>query len=138
MVELGHSDAVVPLGREFVRQAMTQVEQSHDEGETATAVGECLPVVFDAVVKSTLSGSEKILFAVEACLDDDYDVVDDSAAVVLDAKWKLADWSAVADELAGRAQKTAGGRRRFVATQLPTGPAQRLAADGLGERRTRG
>ena len=105
MVELGHSDAVVALGREFIQRAMAQVEQSHDEGETAMAVAECLPVVFDAVVKSTLSGPEKILFAIEACLNDGYDVIDDSVAVILDAKWKPADWSAVADELARRLKK---------------------------------
>ena len=61
IVELGHSDAVVALGREFIERAMAQVEQSHDEGETAMGVAECLPVVFDAVVKSTRSGPEKIL-----------------------------------------------------------------------------
>ena len=54
MVELGHSDVVVALGRELIHRAMAQVEQSPDEGETAMAVAECLPVVFDAVVKSTL------------------------------------------------------------------------------------
>ena len=69
------------------------------------AVAECLPVVFDAVVKSTLSGPQKILFAIDACLKDDYDVIDDSAEAILDAKWKPADWSAVADELAKRLQK---------------------------------
>ena len=138
MVELGHSDAVVALGREFIQRAMAQVEQSHDEGETAMAVAECLPVVFDAVVKSTLSGPEKILFAIDACLNDDYDVIDDSVAVVLDAKWKPADWSAVADELARRLDKMPARRRRFLASQLPAGPAQRLAANRLGERRTRG
>jgi uncharacterized Zn finger protein len=109
MVELGHSDAVVELGREFIQRAMAQVEQSHDEGETAMAVAECLPVVFDAVVKSTLPGWEKILFAVEACLKDGYDVINDSVAVVLDAKWKPADWSAVADEFARRLKKMPTG-----------------------------
>ena len=38
-----------------------------------------------------------------------YDVINDSAAVVLDAKWKPADWSAVADELAGRLKKLPAG-----------------------------
>ena len=69
------------------------------------AVAECLPVVFDAVVKSTLSGPEKILFTIEACLNDSYDVINDSVAVVLDAKWTPADWSSVADELARRLKK---------------------------------
>ena len=105
LVELGHADAVVELGRDFIKRAMTQVGESHDEGETAMAVAECLPVVFDAVVKSTLSGPKKILFAIDACLNDDYDVIDDSAAVILDAKWKPADWSAVADKLTKCLQK---------------------------------
>jgi len=105
MVELGHTDAVVELGREFIPMAMKQVEQSNDEGETATAVADCLPVVFDAVVKSTLSGPRKILFAIDACLKDGYDVIGDSSQVVLDAKWKPADWSAVADALSKRLQK---------------------------------
>ncbi len=109
MVELGHADAVAEVGREFIPAAMAQVEQSHDEGETATAVAECLPVVFDAVLKSTLPGPEKILFAIDACLNDGYDVINDSVAVVLDAKWKPADWSAVADEFARRLEKMPAG-----------------------------
>jgi len=109
MVELGHADAVAQVGREFIPAAMAQVEQSHDEGETATAVAECLPVVFDAVLKSTLPGPEKILFAIDACLNDGYDVINDSVAVVLDAKWKPADWSAVADEFARRLEKMPAG-----------------------------
>lgn len=105
MVELGHPDAVVELGREFIERAMSQVDQSHDEGETAMAVAECLPVVFEAVMKSTLAGPEKILFAIDACLSDGCGVVDDSVGVILDAKWTPADWSAVADEFARRLRK---------------------------------
>jgi uncharacterized Zn finger protein len=107
LVELGHSNAVVELGREFIKRANDQIGQSHDEGETAMAAAECLPVVFDAVVKSTLSASQKILFAIDACLNDDYDTIDDSVGVILDTKWKSSDWSAVADELSRRLQKTA-------------------------------
>jgi uncharacterized Zn finger protein len=105
LVELGHADSVVELGREFIKRAADQVEQSHDEGETAMAVAECLPVVFDAVVKSKLTGPQKILFAIDACQEDDCSMLDDSVGVILDAKWKSADWSAVADELAHRLQK---------------------------------
>ncbi len=111
MVELGHSDVVVPLGREFIERAMDQVGESHDEGETAMAVGECMPVVFDAVMKSTLPGPQRILFAIDACLKDGYDVLDESVGAVLDAPWKPADWSVVADEFARRLEKmpAAGG-----------------------------
>ena len=93
------------MGRRLLQKAMYQVEQSHDEGETATEISDCLPVVFEVVQKATLSDPQKILFAIDACLKDDYDVVGDSASVILDARWKDADWSAVADELAGRLKK---------------------------------
>ena len=106
LVELGHADAVVKLGREFIERALRQVEESHDEGETTMAVADCLPIVFDAVKKSSLSGSEKIVFAVDACLNDPYDVVDDAVGTILDAKWPKADWSAVADALHRRLKKT--------------------------------
>ena len=105
LLELGHADAVVDLGREFIGAAMTQVSESHDEGETATAVADCLPVVFAAVGKSSLSGPEKLLFAINAYLEDEYSVVDDAAAKLLDAAWGDEDWSAVADDLSRRLKK---------------------------------
>ena len=109
LVELGHADAVVELGREFIERVMQQVEESNDDGETAMAAAECLPPIFDAVAKSTLSSPQKILFAIDACLCDSYDVIGDSATAILDAKWKSADWSAVADELAKRLKKLPKG-----------------------------
>jgi len=107
LVELGHADAVVELGREFFQRANDQVEQSHDEGETAIAAAECFSVIFDAVAKSKLPGPQKILFAIDACLKDDYDMLDDSVGVILDAEWKPADWSEVADEISRRLAKVA-------------------------------
>ena len=100
--ELGHADAVVRLGREFIERAMRQVGESHDEGETVTAVAECLPVIFEAVEKSSLPAADKILFAIDARLADDYDVVGEEVNSILDAKWQQADWSAAADALQDR------------------------------------
>ena len=108
-MELGHADAVVELGQEFIQRANDQVEQSHDEGETAMAAAECFPVIFDAVAKSKMTGPQKLLFAIDVCLKDDYDMLDDSAGKILDAKWKPADWSAVADELHRRLAKAGKG-----------------------------
>jgi uncharacterized Zn finger protein len=105
LVELGHADAVVQLGREFIKRAIDQVGQSHDEGETAMAAAECFPVVFNAVVQSKLAGPQKILFAIDACLKDDCDMLDDSLGAILDAKWKPGDWSEVANELTRRMSK---------------------------------
>jgi uncharacterized Zn finger protein len=90
------------LGRELIEGGMRQVEESHDEGETGTALGECLPVVFQAVNRSSLSRPERLLFAIDAELADDYDLVDEASAVVFDAPSEPEDWSTVADRLLER------------------------------------
>ena len=106
LLELGHADAVVKLGRELIPRVMAQIGRSHDEGETAMAVVDCVSVVFDAVGKSSLPGPQKLLFAIDASLQDDYDVVGEAAGNVFDASWEQEDWSAVADELHRRLRKS--------------------------------
>jgi len=104
MVELGQPDAVVQLGHEIIAHGMEQVGQSDDEGEAASALSECLPVIFKAVVESSLSPTRKLLFAIDTHLQDPYDIIGDSSDVLLDGPFKPAAWSAAADELALRLQ----------------------------------
>ncbi|MDP9175728.1 MAG: SWIM zinc finger family protein [Planctomycetota bacterium] len=112
LVELGHADSVVRLGSEIIERGMAQVGQSHDEGETAMELAGCLAVVFKAVAKSNLPPAQKLLFAISACLQDDYGVIDDSVAAVLDAKYQPVDWSEVADDLARRLNAGKTSRRK--------------------------
>jgi uncharacterized Zn finger protein len=109
LLELGHADEVVSLGREFIEQGLEQVNESHDQGETATAFAECLPVVFQAVTRSSLSGPEKLLFAIDTQLASDHDVICDTSGAILDATWKPEDWSEVADTLARRLKTASAG-----------------------------
>ncbi len=102
LVELGHCDEVFDLGRELITRGLEQVGHSHDEGETAMELAACLNVVFDALSKSTLSAADKILYAIDACLEDDYDIVGSAADKILAAQWTPTDWSQVADQLAQR------------------------------------
>ncbi|MEX2389167.1 MAG: SWIM zinc finger family protein [Phycisphaeraceae bacterium] len=107
LVELGQADAVVKLGEELIRRGMEQVELSHDEGETAMALGECLGIVFQGLARSSLSTPQKLLFAINAHLNDEFDVIGDAADVILEAKHASKDWSAVADELQRRLKPAA-------------------------------
>jgi len=50
----------------------------------------------DAVVNHA-SRAGKILFTIEACLNDSYDVINDSVAVVSTPSDPPADWSSVAE-----------------------------------------
>lgn len=113
LVELGHPDEVVPLGRELIREGQRQLEMSNDEGESINAFAEVMPVIFRAVAASKLSGQQKLLFAIEAELADEFDTIGDSADELLAGAWTKADWSAVADELAKRLTTRVSGEDSF-------------------------
>ena len=98
LLDAGHADAIVELGRELISRGLEQVSQSQDDGETAQALADSLEIVFKAVVQSSLSPCHKLIYAIEAVLQDSYDVAH-HASLVLDAKWSKSDWSLVADEL---------------------------------------
>ncbi|MFO0913454.1 MAG: hypothetical protein U0795_10890 [Pirellulales bacterium] len=102
LIEAGQADAVVKLGWELIERGMSQIEQSHDDGETGMALAKCLPVIFGAVAASSLPAADKILYAIDACEFDHWDYIRTSADTILDAPWKKSDWSAVADVLASR------------------------------------
>ncbi len=104
LLELGHPDAVVRLGTEIMTLGNEQIGQSNDEDETGEAVGECLPVIFEAVVASTLTPARKLLFAIDAHLRDDYGIVNDAADAVLKLTGEESAWSEVADVMAQRAK----------------------------------
>jgi uncharacterized Zn finger protein len=102
MVELGQPDAVVRLRQEIIARGMEQIGQSDDEGETASALGECFPIIFKAAVESSLLPMRKLLFTIDVHLQDEYDIIGDSSDVVLDGPFKADAWSEAADELALR------------------------------------
>lgn len=113
LLKMGHADAIADMGSRFIYLAMAQVGESHDDGETAMAVSSCMPVVFQAVQKSSLSGPEKILFAINASQADDYCVIEEDVGRILDKKWSQEDWSVVADTLNGELGDAATGDGDF-------------------------
>src|SRR6267142_179907 len=102
LIELGHADAVVELGEEIIESGMEQVGQSDDEGETASAFAECLGIVFKAVAKSSLSPARKLLFIIDAELEDEYNVMEEADVESMNEDFEPAVWSEVADELVRR------------------------------------
>jgi uncharacterized Zn finger protein len=102
LTESGHADEVVRLGEELIKKGIAQVSESHDEGETASAFAGCLPIVFKAVAASSLTPARKLLFAIDAILKDDYDVIGEAADDLMNDDIAPAVWSEVADLLASR------------------------------------
>jgi uncharacterized Zn finger protein len=101
LVDKGHADEVVTLGKHLLEAGTQQVEMSHDEGETAEAISSCLNVVFRALSQSSLSPTEQMLWAVEAELEDEYDLCR-GAEQFWEQEHAPADWSILADKLTQR------------------------------------
>ena len=99
MAELGQPDAVVKLGMEIIERGMKLVEQSHDEGETGMELARCMPAIFSAVANSSLSPAKMLLFAIDASLKDEFDIIGSASDVVMEKEFAPAEWSKVADEL---------------------------------------
>ena len=104
LLDRGCCDEVIALGSELFEAGQEQVGRAHDHGETAVAIGECMAIVFRALHRSSLSDSEKILYALDLSLADEYGLADGAGGVV-ERKWSKGTWSAVADELARRLER---------------------------------
>ncbi len=101
LLERGHADAVLELGKELLESGIRLVEMSHDEGETASEIASCLTVVFDALPKSSLDAAHQLLWAIDATLADEYDMCP-RAEAFWKQKRSAADWGVVADMLLER------------------------------------
>ena len=102
LLKSGHADALVDIGEDLLELGMRQIEQSDDEGETASQIGECLELVFKAIPSSSLEPPEQIIWMIDAFLVDRYGILDGVENPFPARRYSKADWSAVADEMRGR------------------------------------
>jgi len=100
----GQADAVLELGRELFDAGQEQVGRSHDDGETGMAIADCLSVVSRALLQSSLPDPDKILYAIDMSLADDFGLAGGIARIA-DRKWSKRTWSAVADALTRRVDR---------------------------------
>jgi uncharacterized Zn finger protein len=101
LLDHGNADAVVLLGEELIARGSAQVEQSDDEGETSMAIADCLEVVQSALLRSSRSDEERIVFVIDAMLKDEYALCDGLSSLV-EREWGKPTWSKVADVLQRR------------------------------------
>ena len=98
----GHADEVIQLGEELWTRGNEQVEQSHDEGETATAIAACLEVVLQAVPLSSLAPAEQLLWVIDRALADEYSLLDSGGKILESNKYTQTHWHEVAEDLETR------------------------------------
>lgn len=102
----GHADAVLQLGEELWTLGNRQVEESHDDGETAMEISQCLDVVLRAVPRTSLSPARQLLWVIDRELEDQFSLL--AATTLVDDKRYLAShWAEVADILEKRLNRMA-------------------------------
>ncbi|MBA4397549.1 MAG: hypothetical protein C0394_09250, partial [Syntrophus sp. (in: bacteria)] len=102
LLERGHADEVLTLGKLLLDKGTDQIEMSNDEGETADEISSCLDIVFQALQSSALSPAEQILWAIDAELNDNYDICRGSERFWEVEEYGGEDWGKVATELEKR------------------------------------
>ena len=98
LFKAGHADEVLDLGRELVTTGNRQVEASHDEGETAMEIAGCMPVIVEAMDRSSLDAADKLSWALDAVLDDQFEVCE-AFAEYLHRRHPKSAWHTLADRL---------------------------------------
>jgi uncharacterized Zn finger protein len=98
----GHADALLQLGEELWTLGNEQVEGSQDEGETSSAIAECLEVVLRAVPKSSLTPPNQLLWVIDRKLFDEYCLLESSDKILERGAYSAAHWGEVALSLQTR------------------------------------
>lgn len=101
LLDSGHSDEVVNLGEKLFHKGIDQINQTNDDGETASEIADALSIVFKALRICSKPNVEQMEWAIDLELADDYGLCDE-----LEEFWKKkfekGDWSALADRLLHR------------------------------------
>lgn len=114
LLKAGHADAVLALGRELVTTGIRQVEESHDEGETAMEIADCMPAIVEALDRSSLDSVDKLTWALDVLLEDQFEVCE-AFGEYLHRPHPHTAWRTLADRLLARlhAFKSAKGTDDF-------------------------
>ena len=114
LLAAGHADKVLDVGRELVKAGTRHVEVSDDNGETFREIADCMPMLVEALDRSSLEQADKLIWALDAVLKDQYEMCEDFA-LYLHRKHSGAVWSVVAEQLLSRLKsfKHAKGMDQF-------------------------
>lgn len=91
LLDSGHPDEILDIGKEFMDR-YKEIEEYDDEGDVGTQISGCMDVVFRALSQSSLSAHEKMLYALELELKDDYSILNEPSIwreTHAQEEWKL-------------------------------------------------
>jgi uncharacterized Zn finger protein len=101
LLKEGYAKEVLILGEELVATGVRQVEECDDEGETAGEIADCMPVIVEALDQSPLDCADKLSWALDAVLKDEYGVCE-AFEEYLQRRHPASSWQALTDRLLAR------------------------------------
>ncbi|MBW1841404.1 MAG: SWIM zinc finger domain-containing protein [Deltaproteobacteria bacterium] len=129
LLDQGFADELIALGEELMTAGTSQVEMSHDEGETEEEIASCMDVVFRALPQSSLSPSEQMLWAVDRELEDQWALCE-GVEVFWQQEQKKTDWTILADQLIKRLNRFSKPDDRYLRDRLADWIITALANSG--------
>lgn len=105
LLDEGCPDDVVRLGEKLFVKGTAQIEQSHDEGETADEIAQTMPIIFKALAKCSLPDTDKLERAVDFGLRDEFGLCR-GLDEFLQRRFGKKSWSDLADRLQTRLRDT--------------------------------
>lgn len=91
LLDSGHPDELLDIGKELMDR-YKEIEEYDEEGDIGTQISDCMDVVFRALSQSSLPAHEKMLYALELELKDDYSILNEPALwreAYTQEEWKL-------------------------------------------------
>jgi uncharacterized Zn finger protein len=104
----GYFDALLDLGRELLERGSAQIEESDEECDLTSPLGECMEVVVNALPKSSLSKPEQLLWYIDRDVADEFGLLDHDREEFLKANYSAADWKEAAQILEERVNEGDG------------------------------
>lgn len=92
----GKYETVVDLTKFLLERAYPYIETCNDDGDSAGQISECLDIGFKALRKCTWSNFDKLLFAMNSQLEDDYELCR-GASEIIDTIDDKETWSKLAN-----------------------------------------
>jgi len=105
LLRTGHADALLKIGEELLQRGQEQVKQSNDEGETASAIAECMTVVVKALPQSSLTRPLQLFWFIEQEATDDFELLAFDETLLDNTLYQPKDWQYLSSLLVERIAK---------------------------------
>jgi uncharacterized Zn finger protein len=102
LLTAGKADEVLAFGEHLLKKGIEQFEKRNVDGKTGIGISRCLRVVFNALGRSSLPVSRRVLWEINAVLLDNYSLLYGIQIPISGKDATKDDWNAVAEERAKR------------------------------------